>query len=73
VDLEREPRRAVVMSARRQPRREAGEFPLATVMVTLGVLLALTVQFLVTIARRTEPPLYVSLWYLIAAFVWGRT
>src|SRR2546425_2000560 len=49
---------------------EAGEFPLATVMVTLGVLLALTVQFLVTIARRTEPPLYVSLWYLIAAFVW---
>src|SRR5215813_14772535 len=49
---------------------EAGEFPLPTVIVTLGVLLALTIQFLVTIARRTEPPLYVSLWYLIAAFVW---
>src|SRR5262249_18941389 len=31
---------------------EAGEFPLPTVIVTLGVLLALTVQFLVTIARR---------------------
>src|SRR5439155_389958 len=49
---------------------EAGEFPLATVLVTLGVLLALTAQFLLTIAHRTEPPLYVSLWYLVAAPVW---
>src|SRR5262249_57981766 len=49
---------------------EAGEFAPPPVMVTLGVLLTLTFQFLVTIARRTEPPLYVSLWYLIAAFVW---
>ena len=49
---------------------EAGEYPLPTVIVILGVLLVLTVQFLITIARRTAPPLYVSLWYLIAAFVW---
>nr|MBA2352278.1 cbb3-type cytochrome c oxidase subunit I [Burkholderiales bacterium] len=31
---------------------------------------AITVQFLVTIARRTEPQLYVAMWYLIGAFVW---
>ena len=49
---------------------EAGEMPLPTVIVTFLVLVWLTVQFLVTIARRTAPPLYVSLWYLIAAFVW---
>src|SRR3989454_712245 len=49
---------------------EAGEYPLITVAVIFLVLLALTVQFLVTIARRTSPPLYVSLWYLIAAFIW---
>ena len=49
---------------------ETGEFPLVTVLVTLGVILTLTAQFLLTIARRTAPPLYVSLWYLIAAFVW---
>ncbi len=49
---------------------EAGELPLPTVVVTFLALVWLTVQFLVTIARRTSPPLYVSLWYLIAAFVW---
>ncbi|MGH7326214.1 MAG: cbb3-type cytochrome c oxidase subunit I, partial [Candidatus Rokuibacteriota bacterium] len=49
---------------------EVGEYPLATVIVLLLVLLALTVQFLATIGRRTEPTLYVSLWYLMAAFVW---
>ena len=27
-------------------------------------------QFLVTIARRLETPLYVAVWYLIATFVW---
>ena len=41
-----------------------------TVVVTFLALVWLTVQFLMTIARRAAPPLYVSLWYLIAAFVW---
>ena len=49
---------------------EAGELPLPTVIVLFLALVWLTIQFLVTIARRTSPPLYVSLWYLIAAFVW---
>ena len=29
-----------------------------------------TLQFLTTIGRRLDPSLYVSLWYLIGAFVW---
>jgi cytochrome c oxidase cbb3-type subunit 1 len=49
---------------------EAGELPLVNVVVVFVVMLALTAQFLMTIARRREKPLYVSLWYLIAAFVW---
>src|SRR5947199_9823677 len=27
-------------------------------------------QFLITIKNRRETPLYVSLWYLLAAFIW---
>jgi len=49
---------------------EAGEFPLAVDALIFVVVLALTVQFLVTVARRREEHLYVSLWYLVAAFVW---
>jgi cytochrome c oxidase cbb3-type subunit I len=49
---------------------EAGELPLPTVLVVTVVLLAATVQLLMTIARRTERHLYVSLWYLIGALVW---
>ena len=49
---------------------EAGELPLANVIVTFLALVLLTVQFLMTIKQRRERPLYVSLWYLIAAFVW---
>jgi cytochrome c oxidase cbb3-type subunit 1 len=49
---------------------ELGELPLGNVLVILAVLLALTVQMLMTIRRRRETPLYVSLWYLIAALVW---
>jgi cytochrome c oxidase cbb3-type subunit I len=49
---------------------EAGEFPLINVVVTFLALLFLTVQFLMTIKERRERPLYVSLWYLIAAFIW---
>jgi cytochrome c oxidase cbb3-type subunit I len=49
---------------------EAGEIPLVNVIVTFLGLVQLTVQFLMTIRHRVERPLYVSLWYLIAAFVW---
>lgn len=49
---------------------EAGEFPLAIDVVIFVALLAFTLQFLMTIARRKEPRIYTSLWYLIAAFVW---
>jgi cytochrome c oxidase cbb3-type subunit 1 len=49
---------------------EAGELPLVSVVVVFAALVLLTVQFLMTIARRRQAPLYVSLWYLIAAFVW---
>ena len=49
---------------------EAGELPLINVVITFLGLVQLTVQFLMTIKHRTERPLYVSLWYLIAAFVW---
>jgi cytochrome c oxidase cbb3-type subunit 1 len=49
---------------------EAGELPLLNVIVVFVILLTLTIQFLMTIARRREKPLYVALWYLIAAFVW---
>ncbi|HXG02014.1 MAG TPA: cbb3-type cytochrome c oxidase subunit I, partial [Candidatus Binatia bacterium] len=49
---------------------EAGEFPLVNVVVTFLALVQLTVQFLMTLRQRRQAPLYVSLWYLIAAFVW---
>lgn len=49
---------------------EAGEFPLLIDSVILFVITVLTVQFLMTIARRREPQLYVALWYLIGAMVW---
>lgn len=49
---------------------EAGEFPLINVIIIFVSVLLLTVQFLMTIKHRKETPLYVSLWYLIAAFIW---
>ena len=49
---------------------EVGEMPLANVLVLIAALLVFTGQCLVTVHRRTSPPLYVSLWYLIAALVW---
>src|SRR2546426_8563157 len=49
---------------------EAGEFPLLIDIVIFVVVTILTVQFLVTIAQRREPQLYVALWYLIGAYVW---
>jgi cytochrome c oxidase cbb3-type subunit 1 len=52
---------------------EVGELPLVNVVLIFLVLVAFTVQFLMTIKHRREAPLYVSLWYLIAAFVWTDT
>jgi len=49
---------------------EAGEFPLLIDIVIFVVISITTLQFLMTIARRLEPQLYVALWYLIAAFIW---
>jgi cytochrome c oxidase cbb3-type subunit 1 len=49
---------------------EAGELPLVNVVVVFLALLGLTAQFLMTVKNRRETPLYVSLWYLIAAFIW---
>jgi cytochrome c oxidase cbb3-type subunit 1 len=49
---------------------EAGEFPLLIDIVIFAIVTLTTVQFLITIARRLEPQLYVALWYLISAFIW---
>jgi cytochrome c oxidase cbb3-type subunit I len=49
---------------------EAGELPRTNVVVILLGLALLTVQLLMTIRNRRQPELYVSLWYLIAAFMW---
>ena len=49
---------------------EAGEFPLFAKIPIFVVCAVATAQFLVTISRRLEPPLYVALWYLIGAFIW---
>ena len=49
---------------------EVGELPLVNVVVLFVALVVLTAQYMITIRRRVSPPLYVSLWYLIAAFVW---
>ena len=49
---------------------EAGEFPLPIDIIIFIVVTLITIQFLVTIAKRREPQLYVALWYLIGAFVW---
>ncbi|MFA1625390.1 cbb3-type cytochrome c oxidase subunit I [Rhizobium mongolense] len=49
---------------------EAGELPLFAEIPIFAVIATVTAQFLITIARRLEPPLYVALWYLIGAFVW---
>jgi cytochrome c oxidase cbb3-type subunit 1 len=49
---------------------EAGEMPLIADIIFFICMTLATIQFLVTISKRTEPQLYVSMWYLIAAFVW---
>ena len=49
---------------------EAGEMPLLADSIFFVCVTLATIQFLVTVAKRTEPQLYVSIWYLVAAFVW---
>jgi cytochrome c oxidase cbb3-type subunit 1 len=49
---------------------EAGELSLPNVLVLTAGVLAISVQLLVTVARRVQRALYVSLWYLIGALVW---
>ncbi len=49
---------------------EAGELPLFAEIPLFIVLAVATGQFLITIGRRLEAPVYVALWYLIGAFVW---
>lgn len=49
---------------------EAAEFPLAVDIVVFITIAVTTVQFLTATARRLEPQLYVSMWYLVGAFVW---
>ena len=49
---------------------EAGELPLFAEIPLFLVVASATAQFLFTIGQRLEPPLYVALWYLIAAFIW---
>ena len=49
---------------------EAGELPLFAEIPLFIVTATATAQFIVTISHRLEPPLYVALWYMIAAFVW---
>jgi cytochrome c oxidase cbb3-type subunit 1 len=49
---------------------EAGELPLFAEIPMLVVVAAATAQFIMTIAQRLEPQLYVALWYLISAFIW---
>lgn len=49
---------------------EAGEFPFAIDLVIFVVIVGTTIQFLGTIARRTESQLYVAAWYLIGTMVW---
>lgn len=49
---------------------EAAEFPLLIDAVIWIALLGFTVQFLGAVAQRKEPGMYVSLWYLVAAFIW---
>ncbi len=49
---------------------EAGEIPLPNLVVVVALVWLLTLQHLMTIGRRVQRQLYVSLWYLIGALVW---
>jgi len=49
---------------------EAGEFPFFVDVGIFACLLFFAVQFLKTTMDRKENKLYVSMWYMLAAFVW---
>lgn len=49
---------------------EVAEFPVVIAALLWIVVFAVTVQVLMTISRRKEKVLYVSLWYLVAGLVW---
>src|ERR1700686_809582 len=49
---------------------EAGEFPVWDDILIEIVFILITIQIIVTVVRRKEKKLYVTLWYLTAAFVW---
>lgn len=49
---------------------EAGEFPLWVSIPVEIALTMVTIQVIGTIKQRREPRIYVSLWYLSAAYVW---
>ncbi|MGH8372113.1 MAG: cbb3-type cytochrome c oxidase subunit I [Gammaproteobacteria bacterium] len=49
---------------------EVAEYPLIIDIFAFVGLLTLTIQFLLAIGRRTHQDVYVSLWYLMGAFVW---
>ena len=49
---------------------EACEMPLLADSIFFVCVTLATIQFIVTVAKGTEPQLYVSIWYLVAAFVW---
>jgi cytochrome c oxidase cbb3-type subunit I len=49
---------------------EAGELPFLADFFLFILIAAMTWQFTVTAAKRVEPQLYVSLWYLLATFWW---
>src|SRR5712692_7336930 len=49
---------------------EVGELPLPNVLILTACVMAISLQLLMTIARRRQRDLYVSLWYLIGALVW---
>jgi cytochrome c oxidase cbb3-type subunit I len=49
---------------------EAGEFPLWVSIPVEIIFIQLSIQVIMTIKRRKEQRIYVSLWYLSAAYVW---
>ena len=50
--------------------REYAEFIWAVDVAVLAVLILNLINIYITIAHRTEPKLYVSLWYIIGTLVW---
>jgi cbb3-type cytochrome c oxidase subunit I len=49
---------------------EAGEFPTPVNIAIEIVLVMVAIQIVMTIARRKQQRIYVSLWYLTAAYIW---